>query len=149
MQSPDKITFLIKDMVGHITRTYKKNINPFFVSKLDLYTIHHFAFPDIAKSTMQNAKLGRLDVNFSRDFIETQLQSGGAQARFFPKLREDDRRVNVPPMLLVFCNLVEVMRLREYLILNVTETVALQDIYNDLKEQANRSNFRLVSQIPL
>ncbi len=83
-QSPDKITFLIKDMVGHITRTFKKNINLFFLSKLDLFTLYHFTFPDITKSTMQNVKLGRLNMNFSRDFIETQLQSGGAQAWFFP-----------------------------------------------------------------
>ena len=48
-------------------------------------------------------------------------------------------------MLLVFCNLVEVMRVRECLILNMTETVVLQDIYNNLKELANRANFRLIA----
>lgn len=52
-------------------------------------------------------------------------------------------------MLLVFCNLVEVMRLRECLILNLTETVALQDIYNGLKDLANRANFRLQAQTPI
>lgn len=57
---------------------------------------------------------------------------------FFPKLKEDDRRVNVPPMLLIFCNLVEVMRLRESLILTLTETMALQDIYIELKDLANK-----------
>jgi hypothetical protein len=137
--------FLIKDMVGHLSRTYKRNLNPFFLAKLDLFTISHFQFPEIAKQAMMNQKLGRLDVSFTRDFIETQLQSGGAQARFFPKLREDDRRVNVPPMLLIFCNLVEVMRLREHLILNITETVALEDIYNTLKDLANRSSFRALA----
>jgi len=71
MQSPDKLMFLIKDMVGHIQKTYKKNINPFFVSKLDLFTINNFQFPEIAKSTMMNSAFGRLDVNFSREFIET------------------------------------------------------------------------------
>ncbi len=71
MQSPDKLMFLIKDMIGHIQKTYKKNINPFFVSKLDLYTINNFQFPEISRSSMMDASLGRLDVNFSRDFIET------------------------------------------------------------------------------
>lgn len=71
MSSPDKLMFLIKDMIAHISKTYKKNINPFFITKMDLFTINHFQFPDIPKSTFHNSKLKKLDVNFSRNFIET------------------------------------------------------------------------------
>lgn len=49
MSSPDKIMFLIKDMIAHLSRTYKKSLNPFFVSKLDYYTVHNFQFPDMLK----------------------------------------------------------------------------------------------------
>jgi hypothetical protein len=77
------------------------------------------------------------------------LQTSGAQARFFPKLREDDRKVNVPPTLLLFCNLVEVMRLRENMILNLTESQALTDIYEHLKSLVNKENLKLFSQSPI
>ena len=46
MSSPDKLMFLVKDMVAHLSRTYKKNLNPYFASKLDLYSIHNFTFPE-------------------------------------------------------------------------------------------------------
>ena len=48
----------------------------------------------------------------------------------------------MPPMLVVFCNLVEVIRLREDLILHMSETVMLQDIYRELKDLANRNNYK-------
>ncbi|CDW75700.1 UNKNOWN [Stylonychia lemnae] len=144
MTSPDKLMFLIKDMVGHLSRTYKKSLNPFFVSKLDFFTVHNFQFQDMLKEQMQTQL--RLDVNFTRNFIETQLQSKGNQARFFPKLREDDRKVNVPPMLLVFCNLIEVIRLRELMITNLSETQVLTDFYMHLRDLVNRSNYKLLYQ---
>ena len=48
MAAPDKIMFMIKDMVAHLSRTFKKNLNPFYVSKLDLYSVHYFNFPEIS-----------------------------------------------------------------------------------------------------
>jgi hypothetical protein len=71
MSSSDKLMFLIKDMIAHISRAYKRNLNPFFLSKIDLSTIHHFTFPDVPKDVMMNVKLKQLDVNFTRNFIET------------------------------------------------------------------------------
>jgi hypothetical protein len=41
-------------------------------------------------------------------------------------------------MLLVFCNLVEVIRLRENLILAVSESIALQDLFDNLKDLGNK-----------
>lgn len=57
MSSSDKLMFLIKDMIAHITRAHKRNLNPFFLSKMDLSSIHHFPFPDIPKETMMSVKL--------------------------------------------------------------------------------------------
>ena len=54
MSSPDKLMFIIKDMIAHLTRTYKKNLNPFFVSKLDFLTVHNFQFQDMLKEQMQS-----------------------------------------------------------------------------------------------
>ena len=52
-------------------------------------------------------------------------------------------------MLLVFCNLLEVLRLRESLVVALSESSALQDIFNQLKELANKSSLRTQSQLPL
>lgn len=56
MSSSDKLMFLIKDMVAHIGRTFKKNLNPFFVAKLDLYSVHYFPFPDVLKEDYKKIK---------------------------------------------------------------------------------------------
>lgn len=52
-------------------------------------------------------------------------------------------------MLLVFCNLVEVMRLREQLITNLSESQVLGDFYLQLRDMVNRNNFKMLFQNPL
>jgi hypothetical protein len=45
--NPDKILFLVKDMLSGFKKTYKKNLNPLLIAKLDLNSINHFPFPDM------------------------------------------------------------------------------------------------------
>jgi len=79
MASPDKMMFLIKDMVSHLTRAYKKHLNPFLIARLDLnvsidfnqQTIDHFEFQDISLHEMVDRFSNKLDVNFTKNFIET------------------------------------------------------------------------------
>ncbi len=75
MGSADKLVFLIKDMICHLSRTYKKNLNPNFVSKLDLFSVHHFDFTDLTKLQLKQSQHTKVDVIFNRNFIETQLQN--------------------------------------------------------------------------
>ena len=42
MSSPDKLMFLIKDMIAHLSTGFKRTLNPFLVSKMDLTTVAHF-----------------------------------------------------------------------------------------------------------
>ena len=52
-------------------------------------------------------------------------------------------------MLLIFCNLVEVMRLREKLVLDLTETSVLTEIYDVMKDLVNRSSLKYLAQSPI
>lgn len=75
MGNPDKLLFLMKDMIAQLNKQYKKSMNPVLVAKLDLNSINHFAFPKMAKAYFEAGGAGdRKDVNFTRQFIETQLK---------------------------------------------------------------------------
>lgn len=69
--NPDKIMFLVKDMMAGFNKTFKKNINPLLIAKLDLNSINHFSFPDIPQSYFSGPKGDLHDVSFDRNFIET------------------------------------------------------------------------------
>ena len=116
--------------MSNLNKTFKKNINPLIVGKLDLNSINHFPFPEMHQDYF-GAQGDVHDVSFDRNFIETQLKKKDKGSHFFPKLREDDKSINVPPMLLVFCNLIELLRMRESLIVNVVETLCLDECFND------------------
>ena len=50
MSNADKMSFLIKDLVAGLNKTFKKSMNPFIVAKLDLTSINHFPFPQMKQS---------------------------------------------------------------------------------------------------
>ena len=138
VSNPDKIIFLVKDMIATLNKTFKKSLNPFWIAKLDMNSINHFPFPEMPTSYFTGEKGDRSDVGFDRNFIEIQLKPSQNQTHFFPKLRDEDKNINVPPMLLVFCNLIEMLRMRENLILAMADTTALEDCYNRQKKLVNR-----------
>ncbi len=140
MGCSDKMMFLIKDMVANLTHSYKKTLNPFIVAHLDMFTVKNFEFPHMGKELFVRSQ--KLDVNFNRNFIETQLSSNSKGNRFFPKLREDERKVNVPSMMHLFCNLLEVLRYRENLIQAMSETVVLGEVFDSLKSMVNRDSLK-------
>ncbi len=53
MGNSEKIVFHIHDMMSNLDKAEKNNLNPFIISKLDLDTIAHFDFPQIAKDQNQ------------------------------------------------------------------------------------------------
>lgn len=75
MGSADKVVFLIKDTIAYLNKTYKKNLNPFLVSKLDIESINYFKFPDLLKSQYLQESEKKLDVLMNKNFIEIQLSN--------------------------------------------------------------------------
>ena len=47
VSNPDKVVFLVKDMIATINKQFKKSMNPFWIAKMDLNSINHFAFPEM------------------------------------------------------------------------------------------------------
>jgi hypothetical protein len=52
------------------------------------------------------------------------------------------RKINAPPMLHLYCNSVELLRLRQELITTMSETMVLTEIYEGQGKLVNRPNFR-------
>ena len=114
-------------------------MNPFWVAKLDYHSISNFNFPDLKQAYFEEK--GEQDANFNRKFTELQVQAKqGQAAHFFPKLRDDDKKIHAPPLLLVFCNLVELLRMRESLILTLSESHTLESCFNEQKKILKCSN---------
>jgi hypothetical protein len=74
--------------------------------------------------------------------IVTSSKPKNNHSHFFPKLREDDKSIIIPPMLLIFCNLIELLKMRECLILNVIDTVSLEECFNQQKKLVNQSSMK-------
>lgn len=130
MSNPDKVIFLIKDMVSTLTKAFKKSLNPLWIAKLDLNSINHFPFPDIPLDYFRHGQGDEMDIQFSRSYVDLQVKPKQNVSHFFPRLRDEDRQINIPPMLLIFCNLVELLRVREHLILSLAETTTLEQSYD-------------------
>ena len=149
MGNPDKILFYLKDMVSHLEKTTKPNINPFLIGKLDIETINFFDFP---ATTKENNPYLRKDANsYLKEDMETSVkvadqnskQNVAAYQRFFPTLKEYMRKVNTPSMLTLYCNSMEMLRLRHLLLHAISESVLLAEVYEALCKQVNRQNYKV------
>lgn len=70
-------------------------------------------------------------------------------AHFFPKLREGQSKLVVPPQLLMYCNLIEALRMREELIIQVAETDTLTTYFKSQAKAMNASSMSTMSANPL
>lgn len=52
-------------------------------------------------------------------------------------------------MLILFCNLIEVIRLRERLIADVTESKILSEVFDTLKDLANKGGLNQLAKTPI
>ena len=145
----EKIVFHINDMMSNLDKADKKNLNPFIISKLDLDTIAHFDFPQIAKDKNQylRSQLDKPTVHQDFDVAvkiaeNNSKTSTAAQSRYFSQLKEYMRKVHCPSMLHLYCNTVELLRLRQELMTAMSESKVLQEIYEAQGKFVNRPNFK-------
>ena len=143
----DKMAFHVKDMVATLNKAEKEQLNPYIVGKLDIDTVAHFDFPSQPKEqSIYLRKQEQLQMEFEvavRLAAENQAkQSNTAQSRYFSNLKELMRKINVPSMLYLYCNSVEMLRLRQELIQAMSESMVLQEIYDSQAKLVNRPNFK-------
>ena len=68
----DKILFYVKDMVSHLEKTTKPNINPFLIGKLDIESINFFDFPTLTKEN--NPYVNRDPDSILKEDMETSVK---------------------------------------------------------------------------
>lgn len=150
MGNSEKVIFHIHDFISNLNKATKTTINPFLVSKLDIDTIAHFDFPILPKEQNLYLKKDPQPAQFQQEFeqavkiAESNSKQGGQiqQSRYFSQLKEFMRKVNAPLMLNMYCNSVEVMRLRQELITCLSETMVLTEIFEAQGKLVNRPNFK-------
>ena len=130
----DKISFYMKDLVSHLSKTMKQNIDPFYIGKLDIETINFFDFPELQ---VEEHPFKSFIPSIKEDFstivriaeIKTR-QNESTYQRFFPQLKEYMRKINIPSMLTLSCNAVELLRLRQELLFAMSECALLTEVYD-------------------
>lgn len=68
MANPDKLLFLVKDMISTLNKQFKKSMNPLWIGKLDLHSVNHFSFPELKKTFFKEEDTR--DLNLTRKFTE-------------------------------------------------------------------------------
>ena len=123
----DKINFYIKDFLIHLEKTPKQNLNPFYIAKLDIDSIQHFEFPQVpANEHPFLREVPYLQENFNAQLKQAQQREKfgihSNFSKFQSQIVEYQKRIKIPSMLTLYCNSIEVMRLRQELVLAITET---------------------------
>lgn len=133
MGNSEKIIFYAKEMISDLTNKPKHLLDPFLISKLDIQTINFFEFPklnqELNKYTMRKngiagAEYMALAEKEAITKIAKNKSSKGVSEILGGKVGDvlNRRNVNVPNMLQTYLNIVELQRLRNELILAVSET---------------------------
>jgi hypothetical protein len=153
--SSDKMVFYAKEMVADLTRKTKRFLNPFIVAKLDLNSIKFFEFPK--QPIEENRYLIRKDASNhgAQYLIECEKRAIASTAKAKVETTDYDlaiaelikdkeekdeiatRNITVPSMLSLFCNMMELHRLRNEIILAASECEILQQAYVSQCEFAN------------
>ena len=129
-----------------------ENIDPYIAGHWNLDTIENFDFIDVRQ--LEEDPL--LDSNLTLDaMFKKGIHISQAATKFQSKIRQEEKiksnlknklrfKVQMPSLLFFYCNIVEVLRLRENLIKMANETVILSQIYKDLCKFASNDGSRLV-----
>lgn len=110
--NPDKMLFYAKELASS-ARDKQASMNPFVIGKLDIDSIKEFDFQPFQgyiEPTDSFATGGQQEIDVNK-------VTKGNYGRFHKKLNERTDDLVFPPMLVLACNSVEVVRLRQTLLL--------------------------------
>ena len=137
--------FYTKQLSQELSKSKKVSLNPFFVSKLDLPSIKLYSYPENVRAD-SNLYLQQHDglqegksVNIAiaeQKFSDPSLFRRQVVNSFEGSQREplsstmDPNKLKVysPPLLELHCNTVELLRLRQELMMCLSECVVLQEL---------------------
>ena len=165
ISNPHILSTLLKDMSAGLDSGDPKYINPFIIGKMDLETIKFFKFPS-AKGLKSKQKItrkytnsdGTQDVYTDTKFLTTEeiasmireqvemdrkIQEKEIDADYFKIEAQNSRRINSPKNLYLYCNSMELIRLRNVLLRLVAETKELELIYHKQRKRVGRDSYKL------
>lgn len=149
---PDKMIYLAKEMKSFASNDKAENMDPFLAGHLNLDTIENFTFKDPAKEEedLFNEE-SKLAPGFrSKVREEEKLRAGNKNAEEkMKKLKALRQTVHMPSLLFFYCNMVEIVRLREELIKAVIETNILDNLYKRQCKFAGKSGAKTTFPSPI
>lgn len=122
----DKMLFYSKELQAS-AQDQDAAHNPFVVSKLDLQSIESFNFDKFQGYVDISAPAeGDKDAEYAARRVKVNQQSFG---RFYPLMKEHDNALKMPSLLTMSSNAIEVMRLRNQLLMTLEQADILKKIY--------------------
>ena len=123
--NPDKMLFFAKELASS-ARDKQASMNPFVIGKLDVESIKAFDFQPFQGYIEPSDSFAQ---GGGQDDVPADKVTKANYGRFHKKLNERTDELTFPPMLVLACNTVEVVRLRQTLLLTLEQTVVLEEAY--------------------
>jgi len=157
---PDKMLLLAKEMKSFSSNEKSEGMDPYIAGHWNLDTIDNFEFIDTSTDVKDD-----LNENLTLNaLIQKSIQISKAAPKFQSKIKQEEKlkhsmnnaeeksrkikqirfKVQMPSLLYLYWNIVEVINLRESLIKAVTETIALSKIYMNQLSIASKEAVRLI-----
>ena len=157
---PDKMLLLAKEMKSFSSNEKSEGMDPYIAGHWNLDTIDNFEFIDTSTDVKDD-----LNENLTLNaLIQKSIQISKAAPKFQSKIKQEEKlkhsmnnaeekskkikqirfKVQMPSLLYLYWNIVEVINLRESLIKAVTETIALSKIYMSQLSIASKEAVRLI-----
>ena len=115
----DKMLFYSKELQSSAEDESNAH-NPFVMGKLDMESIKNFNF-DSYQGYIDTIADGGKD-NKDKDEAKRKMKINKKNfGRFFPKLKEHSSLIHMPSMLVLSCNIIEILRLRSTLIMTLEQ----------------------------
>lgn len=143
MGNSEKIIYYCKETIANLTHQSPKLLDPFMVSKLDVNSISFHEFLKIpAKQNKYtevangNATAASWIIKAEKDLVAGMAKKKGAGqtvniANLVANSGVSKRNIEVPSLLEIYCNLCELTRLRNEIILAASETCVLKKVYQN------------------
>ena len=133
-------------------------LNPYVLAKMSVDSVNCFTFPRLAKQDNKYQRqfqdgvkpadwVMKMHKQCLVDIAKKKGMMGDIDVESVIKAQTNvstsNRNIDMPSLLTIYCNMVELMRLRHEIILTVSECKALEDIYKKQAEQCRKQGFHV------
>ena len=158
MGNSEKMVFLAKEAISTLTLTPKHALDPWLVSKLDVQTINFFDFPKLKKPDnkytnqfQDGSKAADWVIkSYKQQMVDIAKRKAAASSVNINHILAtsqiqvtNNRNIEVPSQLEIYCNMMELMRLRHEIILTMSECQVLKNVYKNQAETCKKNDLKI------